>query len=49
MVCDGLSQISCSLTKQFHAVIEYTQACITKSSKLTNLNIKSLVIEYSGE
>ena len=28
------------LTRQFHAVVEYTQTRVKKNSKLTNLKIK---------
>ena len=38
-----------SLTRRFRVVIEYKQTRVISSSKLTNLNIKSLIKEYSDE
>ena len=37
------------VTRQFRVVVEYTQIHIKTSSKLTNLKIKSLIKEISGE
>ena len=37
------------VTRRFRVVVEYTQIYIKTSSKLTNLKIKSLIKEISGE